>query len=321
MVFFTTPDPFVPGNVLLAAYDDRGEILWSWNIWAAGNCYNADSASRPAANGYVMMDRNLGASAGPEVRGTPEEAWAIGNYYQWGRKDPFPAAAEYVAVSGVTGGDRSWGLPTHTPVEALRQAADKQTLGFSDLIFGTDAAANCHQLSSALGNTFTVDQAVEESVRYPYRWMCWSGSDIAKDDYNWTRSDLSGTENARVWKYLWGNPDKDPQGEASDNVKTVYDPCPPGWKVMPRAAWSFSDLNDVSGWHGYYSASMDIYVPDSGQRQAAFGGSLISSIDNGTAFISIANVSENVPYRTDYGTTTSFNAYLGAGWNVRCVKE
>lgn len=321
MASFTTPAEYVTGNALLAAYDSEGTILWSWNIWAAGNCYNADSASRPAANGYVMMDRNLGASAGPEVRGTPEEAWAIGNYYQWGRKDPFPAAAEYVAVSGVTGGDRSWGLPTHTPVEALRQAADKQTLGFSDLIFGTDAVSNCHQLSSALGNTFTVDQAVEESVRYPYRWMCWSGSDSAKDDYNWTRSDLSGTENARVWKYLWGNPDKDPQGEASDNVKTVYDPCPPGWKVMPRAAWSFSDLNDVSGWHGYYSASMDIYVPDSGQRQAGFGGSLIGSIDNGTAFISIANVSENVPYRTDYGATTSFNAYLGSGWNVRCVKE
>ena len=321
MASFTTPAGFVVGNVLLAAYDAEGTVLWSWNIWAAGEGYDADAASRPVANGYVMMDRNLGAAAGPEVRGTSDEAKAMGNYYQWGRKDPFPAGAEYVSVSGVTGGDRSWGLPAHTPVEAFRQPADKQTLGFTDLIFGTDAASNCRPLSTALGTGFTVDDAVAESVKYPYRWMSWSGSNSDKDNYNWTRSDLSGMENGRSWKYLWGNPDKDPQDEASDNDKTIFDPCPPGWKVMPRAAWSFADLNDVSGWHGYYSSSMDIYVPDSGQRQAGFGGSLIGSIDNGTAFITTANVAETAPYRTDGGSTTSYNSYVGAGYQVRCVKE
>ena len=321
MASFTTPAGFVVGNVLLAAYDAEGTVLWSWNIWAAGESYDADAASRPVANGYVMMDRNLGAAAGPEVMGTSDEAKAIGNYYQWGRKDPFPAAAEYVSVSGVTGGDRSWGLPTHTPVEAYRQTSDKQTLDFTDLIFGTDAASNCRPLSTILGTGFTVDEAVAESVKYPYRWMSWSGSNSDKDDYNWTRSDLSGMENGRSWKYLWGNPDKDPQDEASDNDKTIFDPCPPGWKVMPRAAWSFADLNDVSGWHGYYSSSMDIYVPDSGQRQAGFGGSLIGSIDNGTAFITTANVAETAPYRTDGGSTTSYNSYVGAGYQVRCVKE
>ena len=321
MASFTTPAGFVVGNVLLAAYDAEGTVLWSWNIWAAGESYDADAASRPVANGYVMMDRNLGAAAGPEVMGTSDEAKAIGNYYQWGRKDPFPAAAEYVSVSGVTGGDRSWGLPTHTPVEAYRQTSDKQTLDFTDLIFGTDAASNCRPLSTILGTGFTVDEAVAESVKYPYRWMSWSGSNSDKDDYNWTRSDLSGMENGRSWKYLWGNPDKDPQDEASDNDKTIFDPCPPGWKVMPRAAWSFADLNDVSGWHGYYSSSMDIYVPDSGQRQAGFGGSLIGSIDNGTAFITTANVAETAPYRTDGGSTTSYNSYVGAVYQVRCVKE
>ena len=321
MASFTTPAGFVVGNVLLAAYDAEGTVLWSWNIWAAGESYDADAASRPVVNGYVMMDRNLGAAAGPEVMGTSDEAKAIGNYYQWGRKDPFPAAAEYVSVSGVTGGDRSWGLPTHTPVEAYRQTSDKQTLDFTDLIFGTDAASNCRPLSTILGTGFTVDEAVAESVKYPYRWMSWSGSNSDKDNYNWTRSDLSGMENGRSWKYLWGNPSTEPQGEASDNDKTIYDPCPPGWKVMPRAAWSFADLNDVSGWHGYYSSSMDIYVPDSGQRQAGFGGSLIGSIDNGTAFISVANVSDSAPYRTDGGSTTSYNSYVGAGYQVRCVKE
>lgn len=325
MASFTTPAGFVVGNVLLAAYDAEGTVLWSWNIWAAGEGYDADAASRPVANGYVMMDRNLGAAAGPEVRGTSDEAKAMGNYYQWGRKDPFPAGAEYSPNSGVVtmyGKEtRTWGLPTHTPVEAFRQTSDKQTLDFTDLIFGTDAASNCRPLSTILGTGFTVDEAVAESVKYPYRWMSWSGSNSDKDNYNWTRSDLSGMENGRSWKYLWGNPDKDPQDEASDNDKTIFDPCPPGWKVMPRAAWSFADLDDVSGWHGYYSSSMDIYVPDSGQRQGGYGGSMINSIDNGTAFITTANVAETAPYRTDGGSTTSYNSYVGAGYQVRCVKE
>ena len=325
MARFTTPAEFVVGNVLLAAYDADGTILWSWNIWAAGEGYDADAASKPVANGYVMMDRNLGAAAGPEVRGTSDEAKAMGNYYQWGRKDPFPAGAEYSPNSGVVtmyGNEtRTWGLPTHTPVEAFRQTSDKQTLDFTDLIFGTDAASNCRPLSTILGTGFTVDEAVAESVKYPYRWMSWSGSNSDKDNYNWTRSDLSGMENGRSWKYLWGNPSTDPQGEASDNDKTIYDPCPPGWKVMSRHAWSFADFNDVSGWHGYYSSSMDIYVPDSGQRQGGYGGSMINSIDNGTAFITTANVAETAPYRTDGGSTTSYNSYVGAGYQVRCVKE
>ena len=325
MARFTTPAEFVVGNVLLAAYDADGTILWSWNIWAAGEGYDADAASKPVANGYVMMDRNLGAAAGPEVRGTSDEAKAMGNYYQWGRKDPFPAGAEYSPNSGVVtmyGNEtRTWGLPTHTPVEAFRQTSDKQTLDFTDLIFGTDAASNCRPLSTILGTGFTVDEAVAESVKYPYRWMSWSGSNSDKDNYNWTRSDLSGMENGRSWKYLWGNPSTDSQGEASDNDKTIYDPCPPGWKVMSRHAWSFADFNDVSGWHGYYSSSMDIYVPDSGQRQGGFGGSMINSIDNGTAFITTANVAETAPYRTEGGSTTSYNSYVGAGYQLRCVKE
>ena len=32
--YFSTPEKFVNGNVMIAAFDEAGEILWSWNIWA-----------------------------------------------------------------------------------------------------------------------------------------------------------------------------------------------------------------------------------------------------------------------------------------------
>lgn len=328
MVFFTTPDPFVPGNVLLAAYDDRGEILWSWNIWAAEN-YDPD-ASAGRAGRYIMMDRNLGAAAGPEVMHSPAEqaVLAVGNYYQWGRKDPFPAAAEYVANSGVKSSlgstTGSWGLPAHTPVEEYRQSADRQTLGFTDLIFGTDAAANCYQLSGAMGNSYTVDQAVEASIRYPYRWMSASESNCTNDNYNWTRSgSLSGTGNAKVWRYLWGCPAVDPEygSEEADNLKTIYDPCPPGWKVMPREAYVFAAANLTTLDNGYYSEKTGFYFPCTGQRQASFGGSLIQALTGGTMFLETANVTSDNQWQANQWGASTDNSYLGAGYNVRCVKD
>ena len=91
VVSFATPEPFVSGNAVIAAYDDAGTILWSWNIWAVEG-YDPDANVRNVA-GYYMMDRNLGAIAGPEVMNNAdkrEAAWAIGNYYQWGPQGPVP---------------------------------------------------------------------------------------------------------------------------------------------------------------------------------------------------------------------------------------
>ncbi len=51
-------------------------IIWSWHIWVTTNVTTTLSN-----NGYVFMDRNLGATG---TGGTS----SYGLYYQWGRKDP-----------------------------------------------------------------------------------------------------------------------------------------------------------------------------------------------------------------------------------------
>ena len=322
-VYFSTPEPFVPGNVLIAAYNESGEILWSWNIWAAEN-YDPDATARPAGR-YTMMDRNIGAVAGPEVRNSPDEqaVLAVGNYYQWGRKDPFPAPAAY-RDDGLDGGEEMfWGLPTHTPIAEYQQDYSSESWGAANLIFGSNPSANSRVLSSVLGNSFTVDQAVEEAVRYPYRWMFWSGTDSGNDNYNWTRSSLSGTANAKAWRYLWGNPVIDPEygTEEADNLKTIYDPCPPGWKVMPREAYAFAAASLTTLTNGLYNERTGFYFPNTGQRQAGFGGSQIRSLVGGTMFLETSNVTESNQWQANqYGLATG-NSYIGAGYNVRCVKE
>lgn len=69
------------GNVLVAALDAAGEILWSWHIWLTDDP-RVDEMTYKC--GKTFLDRNLGA-----VSAVPGGENTAGLLYQWGRKDPF----------------------------------------------------------------------------------------------------------------------------------------------------------------------------------------------------------------------------------------
>lgn len=104
-VKFEVPDPFVEGNVVIAALDASSNIVWSWHIWAT-------EASQDIAVGSTFwMDRNLGALSPSSYK--THDALACGLHYQWGRKDPFRGAwtfddTEMVMEIGTTG---TWPSP------------------------------------------------------------------------------------------------------------------------------------------------------------------------------------------------------------------
>ena len=84
------------GNVIIAMYDDNGDIEWSWHMWfvtglqLGGNktgYFQMRTQSMPDANGKEMIDRNLGVvTRGLEslLPGTLN-----GTYYKYGRKEPY----------------------------------------------------------------------------------------------------------------------------------------------------------------------------------------------------------------------------------------
>ncbi|MDU1893119.1 MAG: DUF4906 domain-containing protein [Dysgonomonas sp.] len=93
----------VSGNAIVVLKNtSNNQILWSWHIWVTN--YNPNSTNAGSTNGgynvtggkiyrynngmrnTVFMDRNLGA-----INATVGNAGALGLFYQWGRKDPFPA--------------------------------------------------------------------------------------------------------------------------------------------------------------------------------------------------------------------------------------
>ena len=87
-IYFTAKN--LSGNALIAAFDEEGNIIWSWHIWLS----DEDITDVKTADGVMVMDRNLGATSldfkSPKSHGL---------LYQWGRKDPFPASP---IVSGGT---------------------------------------------------------------------------------------------------------------------------------------------------------------------------------------------------------------------------
>jgi uncharacterized protein (TIGR02145 family) len=90
------PDAVKEGNAVIAVIDSNETIYWSYHIWVTGYDPDATGAnfSEPTETGFVFMDRNLGAK-------TPDLGYGIGKglFYQWGRKDPFPATGSVYAVA------------------------------------------------------------------------------------------------------------------------------------------------------------------------------------------------------------------------------
>ena len=85
------------GNAVIALRDKDGNIVWSWHIWAITMDTPMEPTHWSRGNTWLMSDINLGATSK-----TPGDVNSYGLYYQWGRKDPFPAdASKCVFNSGV----------------------------------------------------------------------------------------------------------------------------------------------------------------------------------------------------------------------------
>lgn len=242
---FYTPDVFVPGNVVIAAFAEEGvtyenitvdenkcinnaTLLWSWNIWAAEG-YDPE-ATAIIADGNMFMDRNLGAPiSGLGTTGSYEPAGAVGNYYQWGRKDPFPSISDYGHCWPCQYSNVLFGTPTYTPVKALQingQSSQKnlngQMFGYrikSDGGFDIDKAWNLIARDDISSDKATKNGVyVSYAVEHPYKYI-FNKTPSFGNYYTWINSDDASH------KSFWGD---------AEHKKTLFDPCPAGWRVSSK---------------------------------------------------------------------------------------
>lgn len=193
------------GNALIGVYAADGTtVLWSWHIWRTNGVDLADletTYSMPIKT-YLKrvlraMDRNLGSAFNGTTPTFDDCDGVNALYYQFGRKDPFPAPNAYSQTTGL--------YKTHVEKTAI---------------------------SGALAS---IDRTIKEP------WMF-----VIHPIYTNSWIDISfNTNSNRVSDCLWGDnntttdkPDPTPWGTAGENgKKTIYDPCPSGWRVSPLDTW------------------------------------------------------------------------------------
>lgn len=232
------------GNAVVAAVDQSGDILWSWHLWIV-DCDASASlfTTAPNASGttWTFMDRNLGALT--VERGSFD---SNGMLYQWGRKDPFPGTTTFTVMNE----DYTYEVDGEPIVYDIDNRALAKFGPMTEFHGTIEKSIRNPAVFYAMTykHTGVDDEYGEEIVENDYKTGDWV--DVSDDDY-------------------WG-------GES--HKKTIYDPCPVGYKVPVCDA----DGNTPYAWLTYATMTWDDtnrgcsqdgqWFPTTGTRVYASGG-------------------------------------------------
>lgn len=211
------------GNALIAAKDASGNIVWSWHIWCTET--GPDLKYVNEWGSYEGMDRNLGAVAAFDAMpASDNRIKAMGLYYQWGRKDPFAGPTKLENYSG----------GTYSATDLPLYDASGNAISFAN---PNDSSHPLTRKSLAASTAKTTGSIIY-TIRNPQTFLYGGGA----TSYDWlgytAGSTSANAANKGFW--LWGNPEGYKYSDKSipTPVKTIYDPCPPGYMVPPADAFS-----------------------------------------------------------------------------------
>ncbi|WP_455592832.1 DUF4906 domain-containing protein, partial [Bacteroides sp.] len=200
------------GNALIAACDVSGKVLWSWHIWITdyvpkgmNASLDYDAAQKASKGGTVHQYANATFQSGGIYFGKVSMDRNLGASAGW-----FPGTnASQVEFSRRGGFVYEWGRKEPMLASVDGTSSEKGIL-FDG--FGNNADIERIIYSSSMnlnGTNNAVQYAIENPMVFIYHPASW---------YN-------GTEDGS-YSYLWSD------------TKTIYDPCPDGWKVPKYDIWS-----------------------------------------------------------------------------------
>lgn len=248
------------GNVIIAIYDSNGAVAWSWQIWITEHWINPNNGYPHFLNNGASYFNTLALSdANMRDRGDLEMASVDRPNYKWyvapynvGWCDPKnvdylrrPGTMKYVQyqADGVTPTGKQTSL--EIVQDGIRVSYEVGNNSYYQ--FGRkDPLPGFHNFDDAVKATFgsrpyalgSQTVGLKTAIQNPNIGYCASNSTNVEND-DWCST---------VWLNLWNN-SKAASIENSiaktdhknvllyNGVKTVYDPCPPGYMVPPAAVF------------------------------------------------------------------------------------
>ncbi len=320
-VYFTTAGSYgsavAEGNALIGVFsgaEGSGTLLWSWHIWA--------TAYNPERDNDIYVTKALTASEDDEsIASIPSRTYTVmkynlgadatsaegtvgryGLYYQWGRKDPFIGA--------------------RTEMSAGTDYAETHN---------ASGYAWENQRNSDVISTDVADASIAYAIQHPTTFLLYRAS-----PYDW----MNVKDRAGQRDNLWGNPDMEPTlPNQEQGSKSIYDPCPVGWRVAPQDTWTMFAKNGLGGKDeqnvsGPFNYGWNFYYDDTNSKTAFYpavgylhnkNGALSSVGDQ--CYVWSSSPHTGISDRggcLSFATTDVFPMNYGGrskGFVVRCVKE
>ena len=242
------------GNAMIAVFDGAGTVLWSWHIWGVGDTMPEDEKVYSQATISANSTLKVNYTVMDRALGALSKTSYFTTLYQWGRKDPIPNSTTYYVDGQATDIERTY--PVHKPGSAA-------------------------------------DATILTAIQHP---------ECIIDDYKGQAGDWLASDKTNNYNLLWGdnnttyvfNKSKPAAGKGWTKGKTIYDPCPSGYRVSSKFAWTgfcgsssgdtknIDYINFVKYENGYYfkkssSDVVGIYFPMTGSRGCKTGSLWVGS--------------------------------------------
>lgn len=219
------------GNGVIAVYDKSdpnaadANILWSWHIWCTDKP-NIVELGLPT-NGETYSGKNykiMDRDLGATTT-TPDELTTCGLGYQWGRKDPFIGAASLGSIEN-----------------ASTYNVRGYKLDFKEII-----------KTESIGT-------IEYAIKHPEEFIL-SMSNFSEND--WLFYSMSSSSMVCGNSFLWGNQySLHKMQNIGTIMKTIYDPCPAGYKVPPQDIYGAFLKNPIIKYGGVNNSHTSADIKD-----------------------------------------------------------
>jgi len=301
-VTFKTANNSTPGNAVIAVTDGTN-ILWSWHIWKV----NYDPATS-----YDTYSRYPAGSSTFKMMKYNLGATETGNW------------SSTAANAGDMGLFYQWGRKDPFVGASTWTGTTPVTVTYaSGYAYGTTANATAGANAAA---------SITYSVKNPTKFIL-----NASTTNDW----LNATAYTAQRDNLWGNPNATAtQPNSARGSKSIYDPCPPGWRVPSQESYQIFTQNGANGgtrnvsalgwtygWTFYtqtYLSGTTSYWPALGYRDGSSGA--LTNVSSGGSYWSSSSYASGSVNAGGLGFISSSAGPLnsnnrGNAFSVRCAQE